>query len=260
MSKILLSLVGVLFCSGLFSQVAIKVEPVKYNYSRGAGHYYWTLNDNLCYFETCKAQIIRVGDVVDTAQFRQTNYDPNGWKDFYFKEISKVDSSKIPWRYDYITVALTWVDSHHFFGRYLLGYGDGIYEVTKGSIRSMNLSGGITFGDNGEGVFYGNGCTGTIIYDDNGYLTVSITTTESVQQTVFRFQYQVKSYRKDKGVVEFDVPYGYWAWFLRGSAPSLSGTPMEAKFEIINTGKENVTLNTDQGGYSYGNGTLKAGF
>lgn len=245
MNKVRLIIGFLLFSIAAFGQVKVKNEPTNYNYSRGAGRMIYTATDNLCYLRNCETQITRVSNTKDINKFNATNADESKWIPFHFYELSEIDSALIPWKTVYLTEYLTRVDSTHFFGRFNYDSPYVLWSVIPGTIKSQvygDYVTGLKFYDIVNVGFVGRGCQGSIIYNDDGYLTIAITTSNPaiVDYYGFKFSFYIKYYRKNKAKVEFDVPPGYWAWFIKGSGGGVSG-----KIEINNTGRSHFLLGND---------------
>lgn len=256
MNRIRLILEILLFSVCAFGQVVLKPEPLNYNYSRGAGVLDFTITNNLCHFLECESQIIRLSDHKDINKYNAANANTSKWRPFYFYEVSTIDSALIPWTTVQLTDALTKVDDTHFFGRFNYSASYGLYHVVPGTISSWNYQGGLKFIDLENGDFVGTACTGSVIYDDNGYLTISVTTNNPISGYFeFKFFYDIHYYRHNVAKIRFDVPFGYWAWFLKGS-----GTGDEIKTEIVNDGRSHFSLGDDTVPYSFQNRNLSLKF
>jgi hypothetical protein len=243
-----------LFSTFTFGQVMLKSEPTKYNYSRGAGRLEFTITNDLCHFLECESQMIRLSDHQDINKYNAADANTTKWQPFYFYEISTINSALIPWTTVRLTDVLSKVDDTHFFGRF--NYTASYWHVVPGTVSSWRYQNGLKFIDLENGEFVGTACTGTIIYDDNGYLTISVTTSTPITGYFkFKFSYDIHYYRKNVAKIRFDVPFGYWAWFLKGS-----GQGDEIKTEIINDGRAEFYLGNDTVPYNFQNRNINVNF
>jgi len=226
----------------------IKNESVKYLYNAGGTHVSFILSNNLCHYLYCNSQAKRLGNIEDTSAFNNS-IATGKFQRLRWWDRATYDTTHITWTYIYRSIVLTSTNGINFRGSASLMSDSRKSNVIKGSIFSENTQYG-NFSDNINGQFTSLQFTGTINY--NYYDSLIITLTSPVQTSLYYWvaKFQERYYESPEALIEFDVPYGYWCWFLKSDIPG-----HDAKIPILSSGRSVIQLLTDKKIYS-NSGTL----
>ena len=218
---------------GFIVKAQIKTEPLTYSYGKGGMNITYKLTANLCQYLYCNTQAKKLGNSEDLTALNNATADNSKWQRIRWWDLATYDSTNITYTTASLKMLLTSSDGIHYKGgAYLLGSRHKA-NVVKGSIISENQNGtsSCRFVDNISGQFVGIGCTGTIIYKRNDSIVITTTTTTTTTTNYWIVSFQEQYYDVPEAKIEFDVPYGYWAWFLNSDIPGFSG-----KIGILNPG------------------------
>lgn len=210
-----------------------KAENIDYNYNSGAADLTYTITDDLCHWSNCYAQVYKLSDIEDTNLFNAANPLPGKWQNFVFVDIAHVDTSLLDYQRVVLYDQLYKIGTNHYYRDIDLSYYDIYKPITEiTSVRYDNFF----FKEDGIGSITIEGGTGTLTY--NGNHAIFDVYTDEIDVNSILFIYELEYALNNKAMISFDVPKGYWVFFLKSKVnPNYT-----AKIPIYNPGRNSIII------------------